>query len=258
MPSDFPTTRAILERLDHWLATLAAPLLPLKRVDEPDGHHRWEFRDETPEALQVGKAVRMISGIRAALALADDGYTTESGGLLRMVSDFAQEIVSVGEGLLEGRLTSVQKKFVKQYFAPIARNADEHARIEHERYVTREELFAAHQRLADKTTKRADDLRKLTRFLNYGYDKYVHGAYQTAMELFRGDQQRFMLRGHDSARHRCIAKTSVAGKLHEVLIALEFMAMTRQLDPLIAEIRSNRHELERSSEQSGQLCRGLR
>ena len=45
--------------------------------------------------------------------------------------------------------------------------------MEHERYVTREELFAAHQRLADKTTKRADDLRKLTRFLNYGYDKYT-------------------------------------------------------------------------------------
>src|SRR5688500_15623626 len=99
-----------------------------------------------------------------------------------------------------------QERFVRQYFQPISENPDEHDKQERERYVSREELLKAHYRLDEKITGDASQLRKLMRFVNYTYDKYIHGAYLTAMELFHGQKQCFMLRGHESERNRRVAK----------------------------------------------------
>ena len=130
---DFPVSRKIIARLDEWLAAFAAPLLPARRVPIQNGNFQWEFKEQTPEVLQVAKAVRMITGIRAALFLADNGFTTECATLLRVVSECSHEIIAIGEGLIEGRLTEPQQRFVRQYFAPIVRTPDELEQRERER-----------------------------------------------------------------------------------------------------------------------------
>jgi hypothetical protein len=214
MTNDFPVTRQTIESLERWLEPLVKPLLPLQRVPDRDGGFHWEFNEQTPRALQVGKAVRMISGILAALLLGDSGYTVECLCLLRVVSDFALEIVAVAEALMKQRFTEPQERFVQQYFAPMSRSADDYEQQERERYVSREELLKAHYRLDEEVTGDAARFRKLARFINYTYDKYIHGAYLTAMELYQGQRHSFMLRGHEGDRSRCVAKPSVAGKLH--------------------------------------------
>src|ERR1039457_3942460 len=53
---------------DEWLMALASPLLPLQQVPvEHLGGFQWAFREQTECAVCVGKAVRMVSGIRVAL-----------------------------------------------------------------------------------------------------------------------------------------------------------------------------------------------
>jgi hypothetical protein len=248
----FIATRTVIDQLDGWIAAFAG-----KHEFRRDADGDWKFVNETPEALQLGKAVRAVTSLRAALILADNGYTTEAGSQLRIASDIAHEIIAIGEGLLEGRLTTNQRRFVEQYFAPMARSPEELEQRGKEFYVSREELFAAHQRLADKTTKQGELLRSLSRFLNYGYDKYVHGSYGSAMELFRGDEGRFMLRGHDSERHRCATLTAIASKLFELLAALGFMTFPQRDEALFREIREAVNLLETSGEQSGEACRHL-
>jgi hypothetical protein len=60
------------------------------------------------------------------------------------------------------------------------------------------------------------------------------------MELFTGQTHTFMLGGHESPQARCDAKVAIAGKLHETLIALELMAVTRGIDNLITELGAAR------------------
>jgi hypothetical protein len=211
---DFPVTQHVLSKLDEWIVAFAAPHLPARREPESGGEFRWVFREESPETLLVGKAVRMVTSIRAAHQLADSGFTTECGVLLRVASETSQEILAVCEGLLEGRFKEPQERFVKQYFAPMARTPEELEEQERERYVSRAELFKAHYRLAAKTVAEAERLRLVSRYLDYAYDKYVHTAYVTAMELYTGDGHRFMLAGHESERHRCHTKVAFVGKLH--------------------------------------------
>ena len=248
MSIDIPVSRGIIDRLDTWLTLLAAPFLPLVRIPEDDGTFHWEFGEKRAETLMVGKAVRMVSGIKVSLLLADIGFTTECVSLLRMVSDFSKEIVSMGEGLVEGRLTEIQQRFLQQYFAPFARTPEEHKERERARYVTRKELFRANCRLAERAQLDSAEMRRLNRELNYVYDQYVHGAYLTAMELYDGSENIFVLDGHKAERPKETARTAVAGKLHEVISALEIMSSFYDNADLRRELAEARRALDASGE----------
>lgn len=254
MATGEPITRGILDQLDGWVSALAAPLGSPKRVVESDGQFHWEFSVQSAEVVQVGKLVRMVSGIRVAMLLADRGFTAECGTILRTVSDFSQEVTALGEGLFESRMTPGQQQFIDQYFSPLPSDADEFAARERERYVGREELLKAHRRMLEQTPVSADELLKLTRFVNKGYDTYVHGGYLTAMELYHGHDGEFMLNGHRGERVRCTYRAAVAAKLHEVLIAIRFMAMTRGLEQVNVDAREALLRLQTSGEISNKRC----
>lgn len=254
MESDFPITRSIIARLDNWVQRIAQPLVPARRVPVPRGGFRWQFTEETPRAFVVAKSVRMVSGIRAAMFLADNGFTVEAGTLLRIVSEFAHEIATVSISLTKGELGSAERKLVDQFFRPIATTPEEFEQQDKERYVAREELHKTAYALAEEAGLDRGLLRRVTRYLEYGYDKYVHGGYITAMELYRGDTHEFMMKGVPFPRPRCMAKTSVAGKLHEVVSAFELYALSQGMGELISEVRDARRQIENAPEQTGAEC----
>ena len=260
MEAAFPVTERVLSQLEDWLNELAAPLLPLKEVPAgPPGANgfRWAFRKETEGALVVGKAVRMVSAIKAAFILVDLGYVTECGTLLRTVSDFASEITSIIEGASSGNPTVAQKKFVEQYFTPIPKDPNEYDALKKEQFVTRDQLLSAHYRLAEQVQRaKVEDAvdpaytRKVFRYLAQMYDKYVHGAYVTAMELYNGKTRRFMVSGIESVEYRCEYKTQAASKLHEAVCALCMIAHGMGMSGQTEVIDAAQKELYQSGELS--------
>lgn len=251
---EFKLTAAALDSLSDAVDALAARLPAPKLAPLPSGGFRWEYPVQSAEVVQVAKAVRMVTAIRASWRLASGAYTTESATLLRVASDIASEIDFLSEGMLSGTFNSAQQKFIDDYFKPFPTDPDELASREREYYVSRKEIVAAKARLASKAGLDADNLKRLVNYLNKGYDGYVHGAYQTAMELFNGATGTFMLDGNLSPRGLCIAKASVAGKLHEVLSALEFMARVRGIRTLADGLATRRLELHASGEPRGVGC----
>jgi hypothetical protein len=253
---DFPVTRAVIERLPTWIDTFTETLSPPAQVSL-EGGFKWEHREKTAELAQVTKAVRLATGLRAALFLADQGLTPECYSILRMVSDYASEIFFIGEGLLAGKMTKEQERFVEQHFSTMPLTPDELAEREREYYIGRREMEKARGRLAERAGMRKDDYAKIVRFLQKGYDRYVHGTYGSAMELFTGENMRFMLTGTHSARQVCAARTAVAGKLVEGLAALRLMAMTRGMVDLAASLRESITQIDSSGEQEGTGCEKL-
>jgi hypothetical protein len=227
------------------------------KVAQGAGGFRWRYPIETAEVVQVAKGVRMSSGIAAALHLADLTYTVECCALLRVVDDLAAEIIFLSEGLLRGELNAAQAKFVSDHFRPLPRDPDELEEREKESYVARRDIFKAHGRLTESSGQSAELHRRTTAYLNKVGDAYVHGGYETAMEMFTGRGMRFMMTGHESARFICVAKASVAGKLYRVVAALELMALTRRLESLIRQTRQARQDLDISGEQAGDGCPAL-
>jgi hypothetical protein len=234
----------ITNELNVWVNQLSAPLMPPRMVPEGEDLIRLEFRYHTPHSVMVGKAIRAVSGLRAALVLADLGYLTECGTLLRVVSDFCSEIIAIGHALHKGgELAPAVKKFVEQYFAPKARTPEQLAASERVRYVSREELMRAGRPAAD-TNVDGEHLHVIHRFLNMTYDAYVHGAYETTMELCNPLTGRFMTDGYPDGSKRQEFVDAVALKLHEVVVATEITAAVTASAEVFAAAREARHTMD--------------
>ena len=81
--------------------------------------------------------------------------------------------------------------------------------------------------LAESANIDEKQLRATQRFLNMTYDAYVHGAYETTMELCDPVTGRFYVAGHPERSEREEFQEAVLLKLHEVVVAVEFTgAMT--------------------------------
>ena len=245
---DFPLIREIIANLDQPLNILTTALPNPEKVKQPDDGFRWSYPIQTAEVVQIAKAVRMISGIRAAIRLADSGFITECYTILRTVSDFSNEITFLAEGMINGSFNSSQQKFIDQFFNPFPTDPKELAKRESEKYIARKDIIDAKIRLAKRSGIDGENLKMLIKYLNKGFDSYVHGAYETAMELFSGKTHAFMLNGHDSDTARYRAKIVIALKLHGVIIALEFISKRNGIVYLIKDLGALRKRLEESDE----------
>src|SRR5688572_16946846 len=142
MATDFSFARDLIDKLDGWVDKLAAPLMPPRTVVEEPDLMRLELREHIPHTVMIGKCVRAVSGIHAALALADLGYVAECAALLRMVSDFCAEITAIGEALNKGgELPRAVRTFVDHYFVPKPHTPAQFKAAERTRYVSREDLM---------------------------------------------------------------------------------------------------------------------
>ena len=249
----FPVTRSTIDELDGWVHRLAAPLLPPQRIKRRGrAGFRWRFRDETAYVLMVGKAVRMVSGIRAAMLLIDNGFVAEAASLVRIVSDLALEIVAVAEGELRDSRTKAQQDFVAEFFARKSIGEDDNSLQQaKKRYVNREELMKTHVRLAKDAGLDGEGLRDLMRTIAGVYDGYVHGSYSSSMELYHGERHEFMLRGHEGTEQRVVYRTALSGKLHEVIQAISMIALVARDEGLHSDIQRGLNRLEKSEESTG-------
>jgi hypothetical protein len=248
MSAGFSLGRALIDRLDDWADMLAAPLMPPREIIRGSDLIRLEFREHIPQSVMVGKCIRAVSGIHAALALADLGYVSECAAVLRMVSDFCIEIDSIGEALNRGGdLPKAVQTFIDIYFAPLPETPEEFAAAERDRYVSREELMKAGVRLANLAKLDGEKWRDLRRFLNKTYDAYVHGAYETTMELCDPGTGRFMMRGHPCRSKRLEYVEAVLLKLHEVVAALEITAAMTAHSEVFKAARDARHAMDNSA-----------
>src|ERR1039457_75845 len=94
---DLPITRRMLILVEQWFTPLVQPFLPLKKVPF-DGSFHWDFEEHSARTVILGKAVRIISGLRGAMILADLGYVTECSTILRVIDDFILEIEFLVDG----------------------------------------------------------------------------------------------------------------------------------------------------------------
>ena len=244
MTADIGLARDLIAQLDGWANNLAAPLLP--PIENPNTN-RIEFRHQTPHAVMVGKCIRAVSGINAALVLADLGYVVESAAITRIVSDFCTEITAIGEALqTESKLPRSVSNLVEQYFVPRPRTPDEYKRRQRPHYPSRKNLMEAETRMAQRVGIDGDKQRILHEFINSGSDAYVHGAYETTMELYDPGTNRFIMRGdRDQSQHRKYVQW-VSLKLHEVVCALELTAAVTAHEEVWKATRHARHTLDKA------------
>lgn len=134
--------------------------------------------------------------------------------------------------------------FVDQYFAFKHRTPEALAAAERIRYVAREDLMKGEVRMAEGTAADPERLRAVKRFLNMAYDSYVHGSYESTMELCDPSRTEFMMRGHRSAEKRAEFIEAAFLKMHEVVVALEMTAAVTGHEAVFNHARETRRRMD--------------
>lgn len=235
-----------ISRLDQWVNKLAEPFLPAGLVRQDDRRY-YKLREETPPAVMVRKLVRSVCGLRGALVLAEKGYVTESAVLLRIVSDLCTEINAIGVAIQRGGdLPTAIKNFVSEYFASRPRDLSQFEEAERRRYVSREELLKFDILRAEGTPVDVENLRTAHRFLNFVFDAYVHGAYETTMELYNPDTEDFIMREHPMIEKRKEFIKFVFLKMHEVVCAIVLTSTITANEDVFREAQEARRIMDMS------------
>ena len=76
------------------------------------------------------------------------------------------------------------------------------------------------------------------------------------MELYRGDSHTFMLAGSDFTDPRCVSKMAIAGKLHEIVVAMELFSLSQGATQVHEELGNARRAIDASDEQAEGACGG--
>jgi methionyl-tRNA synthetase len=104
----------------------------------------------------------------------------------------------------------------------------------------------AKARMVEGTEVDGEQLRIVHNFLNMTYDAYVHGAYETTMELFDQATGVFAMRGHPDKAKREEFVENVFLKLHEVVVAIELTAAVTAHADVFSAARTARHTMDAS------------
>jgi hypothetical protein len=228
---------ACLKRMDEWVHELATLLPDPIKAPVPGYDFRWKYPVETPEIVLVIKCVRVTTSLAGAWHVANLGLTTESGSLCRQIDDFASEVWFVVEGMLKGEKTSAHETFIKEFFDPAATNVEAYLARERRRYVSRADIGKAGERPSREAGQDAEQFKNLSSYITYGLNKYTHGSYESAMELYHGGFRRFMLLGAEG-RPREAAIRFVGSKATEACYAIGGAALAMGKKDIFDAIRS--------------------
>jgi len=225
-----------LERLDTWVNRMAAAVGTPVRSPLPDGDFIWLFPESDVKVAIVAKSVRLVSALAGAWTLAGSGQTTEAGSLLRLVDDFSAELWFLSEVAISGSPNRAQRKFLEQFFASPARSLDEYIAREREHWVARSDVLKAHRRLGAGSGVDPDRVVELSEFISYGLNGYIHGGYDSAMELYDGSSRRFEVRGHAEGRAKDASRRFIGTKATTACLAVSLAAAALGEHDLGAEV----------------------
>jgi len=170
---------------------------PLYLGEPGRGHFRYAKRNS--QVMQILKAVRIVSGLRATVHLVRVGHLQEAAVVLRSVQDALQDIQVVDEAHFnESGAKEYQQRLVDEFFEDDVERlqatlAGEDKRVP--RVPRKKKLAAIERRLAPAAA--GYPIRAALEGVALGLDGYTHCGYAQVMELYSASRERegFNIRG---------------------------------------------------------------
>ena len=247
-----PILREALQALEDGVQKLTRNLQRPLYLGQP---HRGEFRyaNRNSQLMQILKAVRVVSGLHAAIQIGRMGFHQEAGAILRVVDEALQDIDVLDEAHFSktGPTTS-QQQLVNEFFS-----SDDVQRMESmlagqaqpvPRVSRKKKRAAIERRLS--AVPSPSPIRPTLDTIDAVLDGYVHCGYAQIMELYSASptSEGFHMRGvHDQGRQELFASW-VPLFVHHALNSVAHLLLVAKLHAEADELVELRKRLETSQE----------
>ncbi len=181
----------LLERAANALASKLGP--PLFVPEAGKGHHALTRKDSF--AVQVLKAVRVVSGLHACAGLLGGGFFQEAMVIFRTIDDFLGEILFLEEAHGLGKKVRAHQDFVDQFFSVQPKTTEEMlSERARPRYVSKQKIRASETRVLGGVAP-GTDISAMTSAIDDVLSGFVHGNYPHIMEMYDPGCGRFRMTG---------------------------------------------------------------
>ncbi|MBI1909654.1 MAG: hypothetical protein HYS22_05745 [Deltaproteobacteria bacterium] len=236
----------ILEKAAHRFAVVIGKPLSL----EERGKERFRYANPDSRHFQALKAVRVISGLYASMALLRVGHTQEVGVLLRTIQEFLEDIQFVQEAHETGQQTVHQQRIIDVFFDSDLKSTEEmlvdDSRVER---IPRKKKVASQGRYFEPIENRERTRRVLDAIGNC-LSGYVHGDYPQVMELyeanFDGGSERFRMRGMMGTPKVVPYRQNLGCYIHRSFNIFSVVAKVLGLNELSESLVEKRKEFEKT------------
>lgn len=182
--------------IELFLASVSAPIF----YHSGKRHRGYRFANPGARHFCLLKAVRAVSGLNAALSLAEKGFNQEICVLIRTIVECTSHIEFILAGFEEGELGAKQREFLDAYFSDFRRN--EVADFRRAKLVQKN----VHDVVGNKMDKNFHEIEHVENPTVSGasqkmsniylaYSNYVHGRYPEIMDMYGGSPGHFHLTG---------------------------------------------------------------
>lgn len=171
-----------------------------QQIDSPvlvtNGSYQfWRYTTPSLEAAIILKLARIVSGLQSTALLFQHGMFQEVGALGRMLDEYGDDIVFLGQALVTGDVTPLHTEYLISFFQEEFEAPDDPLGSEQKRsMVSRKKIHAALTRTPGFALN-ASDGQNLSRTLSQAMSGYVHAAASHVLDMYTGFPPRFHLTG---------------------------------------------------------------
>jgi hypothetical protein len=188
----------VLEVMEHSFLLLEARVPKPVRVCK-DGGFVFRYQERTAEQAIVQRLVRIITGLKAALLLHQNGLIQEVGMVQRALDEFTTDIQFLNLCVTSGEPSEHFQRFLSAFFDDTfesssggtiagARRPDQIRRKQINAYVARMEAKAMGKPLSNQEAEAANHL-------GAAYSGFVHGASHIVFDIYGGWPPHYHIEG---------------------------------------------------------------
>lgn len=159
------------------------------------GGHVYRYVEKSVQQAIVLKLARVVSGLRAALVLLENGFVQEQGVLQRVLDEINEDIVFLAFALIRSEMTEWHQRYVAAFFEEEFNESGDPLTSPQKREMIPRRRIRAYLSRVDDNIKNPSDQIDVSRSLSKAYSGYVHGAAPHIFELYGGSPPMFHLSG---------------------------------------------------------------
>lgn len=162
----------------------------------------FRFKEQTIHQAIILKFARMITGLRAALALIETGLLQEEAAIQRILDEIMEDTLFLVYAVTNDEQTDLHKRYLNAFFQEEFSNPKDPVGSQQDRpmiprkkiraYITRIEVDAAKEKGQKLDQSHGAALSKT---LHKTYSGYIHAAAPHVMDLYGGNPPRFYIEG---------------------------------------------------------------
>ena len=208
-------------------------------------HFVFRYTEKTIQQAIIQKLVRVVTGLKSAYILMENGFFQEQAAIQRMLDEFQQDISFLCIAIYKNDITDLHKSYLEAFYQEeFDIPEDPVASTQKRPMIPRKKIIAFLAKVEavanDSNPSRSIDL---TTTLSKTYSGYVHGASPHIMSLYCGTPPSFHVSGMLDTPHEAVHKLDLWNYFYRGLLSFEEAAYIFNEERLASDLNKFSREM---------------